>query len=87
MTGLSRNAFVISARALFSFSRDVTATEPEPLIAIAFKFFDPMTAPTPFLPAALISLMIADILLKFSPAGPMQAILMFWSFRRFLRIC
>ena len=46
-----------------------------------------MTAPKPLRPAARISLMIHATLLKFSPAGPIQTILTFWSFSSFLMIC
>jgi len=65
----------------------VIATFPVPLTAIAFKFFEPITAPRPFLPAARLSLIIQAILLRRSPAGPMQIIRVFWSFRLSLIIC
>src|SRR6056297_869448 len=46
-------------------------TLPVPFTAIAFRFLEPITAPTPDLPAALSSsFIIAAILLRFSPPGP-----------------
>ena len=45
-----------------------------PFITIAFKFFEPITAPTPDLPAArCLSLITQAIFTSFSPAGPIQA--------------
>ena len=51
-----------------------TFTFCDPLTTTALRFFDPMTAPTPLLPAALCSLfiMLAN-LTSFSPAGPIHA--------------
>ncbi len=47
-----------------------------PRTAIALRFFEPMTAPTPPLPAALcLSLIMELIRTCRSPAGPMQATL------------
>ena len=47
-----------------------------PTTATAFRFFEPITAPTPDRPAArCISFMIAAISTCFSPAGPMHATL------------
>jgi hypothetical protein len=54
---------------------------------MAFRFFEPMTASSPFCPTALNSLMMQAVLQRFSPAGPMQAIRTFWSFSSFLMIC
>src|SRR6056297_1057740 len=46
-------------------------TLPVPLTVIALRFLEPITAPTPDLPAALSSsFIIAAILLRFSPPGP-----------------
>ena len=43
----------------------------EELTTIAFKFLDPITAPTPDLPAARsVSFIIAAIRERFSPPGP-----------------
>ncbi|MBA7710891.1 hypothetical protein ES703_119839 [subsurface metagenome] len=44
----------------------------EPFTAIPSKFFDPITAPTPHLPAARYSNITVAILTNFSPAGPMH---------------
>ena len=54
---------------------------------MALRFFEPMTAPRPFLPTALRSLTMQEILARCSPAGPMQQTLMFWSASSSFIIC
>jgi hypothetical protein len=53
---------------------------PVPLEAMAFRFLEPITAPRPHLPAALLSsaMMLAS-LTSLSPAGPMVTTEMFVS--------
>ena len=61
-----------------SFSRSASnvGTACVPRTAIAFRFFDPMTAPGPVRPACLPpSLLMLAKRTRFSPAGPMQATL------------
>ncbi len=70
-----------------NFSWSATATDPVPLMAIALRFFEPITAPNPLRPAALLSLIMQAILLRFSPAGPMHIQRIFWSLRSSLMIC
>jgi len=50
-----------------------TETPESPRIAIAFRFFAPMTAPTPPRPACLPSLLIVAKRTRFSPAKPIAA--------------
>ena len=57
-------------------SRSKTGAGLRPLTAMAFRFFDPITAPVPVRPACLPpSLAMLANLTPFSPAGPMQATL------------
>ncbi len=63
-----------SATALLNCRGLATPTPLVPLTITAFKFFEPITAPRPDLPAALsLSFIIAANNTSFSPAGPMQA--------------
>ncbi len=67
-----------SLRSVFNPCGLATATLPVPLTATAFRFLDPMTAPTPDRPAARsLSLIIAAIRDNFSPAGPIAKIFAF----------
>src|SRR5260370_628917 len=55
-----------------------TLTPRVPRTATAFRFFEPITAPTPDRPAArCLSLMMQAKRTRFSPAGPMQAMRVF----------
>jgi hypothetical protein len=61
---------------LFSSALSRTATASFPLTTTAFKFLEPITAPTPARPAARpLSFMIDENKTRFSPAGPIQATL------------
>ena len=54
-------------------SLSATGTLTSPETAIAFKFFEPITAPVPPLPAVRVSDTIALKSTCFSPAGPINA--------------
>jgi hypothetical protein len=57
----------------FGFAKSM---DPKPRTAMAFNFFDPITAPIPVLPAASpVSVIRQAKRTKFSPPGPMHTIL------------
>ncbi|KAF5046760.1 hypothetical protein SDC9_60322 [bioreactor metagenome] len=60
--------------ASFSIAASFTLTLPVPLTTMALRFLEPITAPTPDLPAARpLSFIMPDIFERFSPAGPIVA--------------
>ncbi len=78
VTGFSLIFFSIFTRTVRYFSGSAIAGIFPPLTTTAFRFFDAITAPTPFLPAALCLSFTTDaIFTMFSPAGPMHATLVF----------
>ena len=59
---------------------EATATPPVPRTAMALRFLEPMTAPTPLRPAArCLSFMIDAKRTRFSPAGPMHETMASWT--------
>ena len=66
------NTFLLARNA----SSSAESTTDEPRNEIAFNFLDPITAPVPVRPACRPpSLLMVAKRTRFSPAGPMQAIL------------
>src|SRR5512139_4012402 len=71
----SRRCARVSLLSLSNWLLFATSVRPEPLTATAFRFFEPITAPSPDRPATLpFSEIIDDINDRPSPDGPMQAI-------------
>ena len=77
ITSLAAILALTSTVSFFSASLSAGALVGAISTAIAFRFFDPITAPTPFLPKALDLLCIIDEKgIIFSPAGPIMAVSM-----------
>ena len=73
VTGCSTSLLFISHMADMNFCGSAMGTPPVPRTAMALRFFEPMTAPTPDRPAARCrSLTMAAKRTRFSPAGPIQ---------------
>ena len=62
-------SFIISSTLSENLFKSYTPIPLFPLSTTAFNFFEPITAPIPVLPAALLKLfIIPEIFTKFSPA-------------------
>ncbi len=74
--GLAVNCFVTSYRMKRSRSRSAIPGFSSPSTTIAFRFFEPITAPGPPRPSERVpSFMMAANRTRFSPAGPMHSTL------------
>jgi hypothetical protein len=72
--GLSCMSSRIFQTAFMKAAGSATRTPPVPRTAMALRFFEPITAPTPLRPAArCLSFMMQAKRTSFSPPGPMQA--------------
>ena len=72
--GLSCMSARIRQTAFMNAAGSATRTPPVPRTAMALRFFEPMTAPTPLRPAArCLSFMMQAKRTSFSPPGPMHA--------------